>query len=85
MAKRTNKLKETIAGKDEGNSYDKIFKENLRELVPAIIRSVLGYKEFRLEPLPQAKLQTTMEKEPDFFAKIYDEHSPGWPPAAHRV
>ncbi len=76
MAKRSNKLKETTTGKDEGNSYDKIFKENLRELAPGIIRSVLGYKVFRLEPLPQVKLQTTVEKEPDFFVKIYDGRSP---------
>jgi predicted transposase/invertase (TIGR01784 family) len=76
MAKRTNKLKKTTGGKDEGNSYDKIFKENLRELAPGIIRSVLGYKVFRLEPLPQVKLQTTLEKEPDFFVKIFDQRSP---------
>ncbi|MEZ4959025.1 MAG: hypothetical protein R2830_04345 [Saprospiraceae bacterium] len=77
MAKRPNKKKgQPPNNKEEGNSYDKIFKENLRELAPGITRSVLGYKEYRLETLPQAKLQTTLEKEPDFFVKIYDHHSP---------
>ena len=74
MTKRKTKPRK---GKDEGNSYDKIFKENLRELAPGLIRNVLGYTDFTLEALPQVKLQTTVEKEPDFFVKIIEPNARG--------
>ncbi len=75
MTKRTPKKKEPES-KKEGNKYDKIVQENLKELVPAIIRNVLGYKKCRLKALPKIKLQTTLEKEPDFLMIIYDDRSP---------
>ncbi len=77
MAKKQvqKKLKKT-SEKEEGNKYDKIFKENLRELTPALLKVVLKMEGYRLEPLPQIKLQTTIEKEPDFLQIIFDKESP---------
>ena len=43
-----------VAAKDqEGNKYDKIIKENLQSLVPALLRKVMNITELRLENLPQ--------------------------------
>jgi hypothetical protein len=72
---RKNPVKKQIE-KGEGNKYDKIFKENLRELTPALLKVVLKLNDFLLKPLPQVRLQTTLEKEPDFLQLIIDEASP---------
>jgi len=60
----------------EGNKYDKIIKENLKSLIPALLSKVLGLKIHRIEDLPAVKMQTTLEREPDFLHLVYDEAFP---------
>lgn len=60
----------------EGNKYDKIIKENLKSLIPALLNKVLGLKVLRIEDLPAVKMQTTLEREPDFLQLVYDEVFP---------
>ncbi len=62
--------------KQEGNQYDKIIKENILSLIPALLKRVLGIENYRLEDLPIIKLQTTIEREPDFLKLIYDKEFP---------
>jgi hypothetical protein len=62
--------------KKEGNKYDKILKENILQIIPSLFKTVLRKENYRLEPLPQVKLQTTVEKEPDFLQRIFDDRSP---------
>ncbi len=71
MTKRTK-----ISNKEEGNQYDKIIKENILSLIPALLKKVLGLKKFTMEDLPIIKLQTTLEREPDFLKLIYDVNFP---------
>jgi hypothetical protein len=74
--KRRKTLPVSPHAKEEGNSYDKIFKENLRQSAPLFIRKILGLVDFRLETLPQVRLQTTLEKEPDFLQRVFDAKTP---------
>ena len=60
----------------EGNKYDKILKENLENLIPAMLRAVIHVGPVRLENLPQVKLQSTIEREPDFVKKMYTGEYP---------
>ena len=60
----------------ESNKYDKIIRENLMKLLPAIFSKVLGIKQYRIEHLPAVKFQTTLEREPDFLKKVYDTKFP---------
>ncbi len=77
MAKRSAPNRQNPPpGKEEGNSFDKIFKENLRELAPGLINAVLKYENYQLKPLPKVKMQTTVEKEPDFLMLITGVASP---------
>ena len=62
--------------KKEGNKYDKIIRENLMSLLPAIFNKVLGMKDYRIENLPKVKFQTTLEREPDFLKIVYDKKFP---------
>jgi predicted transposase/invertase (TIGR01784 family) len=82
MAKRSgpDRQKPPPGSKEEGNSFDKIFKENLRELAPGLISAVLKYENYQLSPLPKVKLQTTVEKEPDFLMMLT-----GMAPPAERI
>ena len=75
MPKKRNTETTSNKGK-EGNKYDKIFKENLESLIPALIRSVLKLGKIRLKNLPQVKLQTTIEREPDFLKIMYSDEYP---------
>ena len=70
------KRKPRKSGDKEGNKYDKIIKENLQSLIPALLRTVMNLGGIRLENLPQVKLQTTIEREPDFLKKMYSENHP---------
>jgi len=77
MKNKTMSKKEPI-GKAEGNKYDKIFKENLQALLPALIHKVLKINILRMENLPEIRVQTTKEAEPDFLKKVFtDEHPDG--------
>ena len=62
--------------KQEGNQYDKIIKENILSLIPALLKRVLGFEDYQLEDLPVIKLQTTIEREPDFLKLLYDKRFP---------
>ena len=74
LHKMTKQNKQT--NKEEGNKYDKIIKENLLSLIPALLNKVLGLKKFRIEDLPMIKFQTTLEREPDFLKLVYDDTYP---------
>lgn len=60
----------------EGNKYDKIIKENLQNLIPALQRQVIKLENARFENLPQVKLQTTIEREPDFLKIMFSDTYP---------
>ena len=70
MAKKQTKqkihLKERI---NEGNLYDKIFKENAEAIFLPLVESRLGVKIKSFKPY-KAKLQTTLEREMDFFYEV---------------
>ena len=56
------------------NIYDRIFKENIDELLPHLLREILGWEVPKLEDLKD-KLQVTLEREVDIFKKvIHDDH-----------
>lgn len=74
MAKRTKAPPQKKA--NEANKYDKIIKENLEGLIPALLRTVVRIGNARLENLPQIKLQTTFEREPDFLKIMYSAQHP---------
>lgn len=68
MAKKILKKKKEISVK-EGNQYDKIFKENAESIFLPLIERTLNIRIKSFKPLT-AKLQTTLEREMDFFYEI---------------
>ena len=58
--------------KQEGNLYDKIFKENAEQLFLPLIEERLGIKIKSYQPF-QEKMQTTIEREMDFFYEVQTE------------
>ena len=58
--------------KKEANKYDKIIKENLEALFLPFLEQLLGIRILSAERLP-VRLQTTLEREPDFVRKIVNE------------
>jgi hypothetical protein len=68
MAKRKKKIPE----KQEGNQFDKILKENAREIFLPLIEMRMGVKIKKFQPLP-TKFQTTIEREMDSFYKVETE------------
>ena len=76
MAKRKKVEKTHPQSKEEGNKYDKVFQENMKELAPHLAEVLFGLKNYELVPLPQVKLQTTRQKDPDFLQIIKDERTP---------
>ena len=57
--------------KREGNIYDKIVKENIESIIPALMNSVLGFKVMDSTVIKE-KLQQTKEKEADVLRIITD-------------
>jgi hypothetical protein len=57
--------------KREGNIYDKIVKENIESIIPALMNSVLGFKVSESVVIKE-KLQQTKEKEADVLRIITD-------------
>ena len=57
--------------KREGNIYDKIVKENIASIIPALMNSVLGFKVLESVVITE-KLQQTKEKEADVLRIITD-------------
>ena len=56
----------------EGNLYDKIFKENAEQLFLPLVEERLKIKIKSFQPLKE-KLQTTIEREMDFFYEVVTE------------
>jgi predicted transposase YdaD len=56
----------------EGNQFDKIFKENAESIFIPLVEQRLGIKIKTFTPLKE-KLQTTLEREMDFFYEIEPE------------
>jgi predicted transposase YdaD len=69
MAKRLNKNKKPTSTINEGNLYDKIFKEDAEEIFLPLIEMKLGVKIKSFKPF-KAKMQTTLEREMDFFYEV---------------
>ncbi len=57
--------------KREGNIYDRIVKENIESIIPALMNSVLGFKVLESTVIKE-KLQQTKEKEADVLRIITD-------------
>lgn len=55
--------------------YDKIFRENLAEIILPLVRKTVGLNPSKLEYLPE-KLQRTVERIPDFLKKVVDSEKP---------
>jgi hypothetical protein len=51
------------------NDYDRIFKENIENLIPFLAERILGIKAETLIELPD-DLQITVERKPDFLKKV---------------
>lgn len=75
MAKKQTKPKSKIDSetiKYEGNLYDKIFKEDAEAIFLPLDEQRLGIKIKSFKPF-KAKLQTTLEREMDFFYDVEPE------------
>ena len=57
----------------ESKSFDKILKENLEEILLPLSKKLLGFEIIKSELLPE-KLQTTIEREPDFLRIVETEN-----------
>lgn len=57
--------------KREGNQYDKIVKENIESIIPALMSSVLGFR-VKEAVIIKEKIQQTKEKEADALRIITD-------------
>ncbi len=60
-----------MKAKQEANQYDKIVKENIESIIPALMDSVLGFKVVESVVIKE-KLQQTKEKEADALRIITD-------------
>lgn len=56
--------------KQEGNAFDKILKENIVQIIPALLAHVTEIEPFSIVKRLTEKLQTTTEREVDFLAKV---------------
>ncbi len=75
MAKKQTKPKKKIDSDEkvyEGNLYDKIFKEDAEAIFMPLVERRLGIKIKSFTPY-KAKLQTTLEREMDFFYEVETE------------
>jgi hypothetical protein len=69
--KKTTQKQPNQENKREGNIYDKIVKENIESIMPALMNSVLGFKVMDSTVIKE-KLQQTKEKEADVLRIITD-------------
>ncbi len=60
-----------MKNKQEGNQYDKIVKENIESIIPALMNSLLGFN-VKDSVVIKEKLQQTKEKEADALRIITD-------------
>jgi hypothetical protein len=54
------------------NKYDRILKENIKSLVPFLVKHILGLNVVELQEMKD-KLQVTLEREADFVQKVITE------------
>lgn len=54
------------------HQYDKIFRENIEEALPGLIKNLLGIHVMQSEELPD-DIQHTKEREPDILKKVTDQ------------
>jgi hypothetical protein len=79
-SKNTEEKTITKPKKDsEANKYDKILKENITSLIPVFINKILKMKLIRMENLPEIRVQSTIEAEPDFARRAFsDQYTKGF-------
>jgi hypothetical protein len=76
MAKQKNKRESPQESKKEskkGNTYDKILKENFRELVVPLVFRQEGIDPVRSEPLPE-EINSTINRKIDFLMRILEKN-----------
>ena len=76
MAKRQQKNKSPKSSKKDpkkGNTYDKILKENFRELVVPLVFRQEGIDPIKSEPLPE-ELNSTISRKIDFLMRILEKN-----------
>lgn len=72
---KSNNAVETNSSNDisgQSKLYDKIIKENMREVLPIVVKDILGINMTSREDLPES-LQHTKETVPDQLSKITDD------------
>jgi hypothetical protein len=60
-----------MKAKNEANRYDKIFKENIEAVTPALVEKVLRIQVAKAEKI-QTDLPKTLERKPDQLLRITD-------------
>ncbi len=63
----------SVNQKQQGNQYDKIFKENIQAVIPSIMQNILKITAVSSEKLPD-DIQHTKERKADVLEKITDIH-----------
>ncbi len=70
------KKKPTNLKKREANWYDKVVKECYSPIFETMMLRFAGIRARKVEFLQGTKIQTTLEREPDFIAKIFTDEYP---------
>ncbi|WP_338793040.1 hypothetical protein [Bernardetia sp. MNP-M8] len=68
------KKKEVVKQSYQSQEYDKIFKENIEELIIPFAEKLLNINPKNLREIPN-DLQTTLERKPDFLKKVIADKS----------
>lgn len=63
-----NDCVQQINRSEMANEYDKVFKENIEEIILPLAEKLFGIHPETLEEIPD-DLQITIERKPDFFEK----------------
>ncbi len=71
-AKKSAKKTEIIKEKKESQQYDKIFKENMEELIIPFAEKLLNISPENLREITE-NLQTTVERKPDFLKRVVSD------------
>jgi predicted transposase YdaD len=56
------------------NKYDRVLKENMKSIIPFVLKHILGVEAAKLEEIKD-KLQVTLEREADFVQKVVLDNS----------
>jgi len=65
-------MTEKINGPEQGSLYDKVFKENMEDTLPDIVKDVLHLHIIKSDEIPD-DLQHTKERKPDLLKKVKDD------------